>query len=208
IQCAHVEAKGAPFGIGLVKVMGRDSGFIAANAALASREANFVLVPEQDFDLDGEKGFLAILELRLKNRGHAVIVTAEGAGQKFFQNIPRQTDASGNVRKGDIGLLLKDRIEEYFHKKSMPINLKYIDPSYIIRSISANSSDSIFCGFLAQMAVHAGMSGKTDMLIGLWNNVYVNVPIALSVGERKKIDTNGSLWMSVMESTGQPLMKN
>jgi len=208
IQCAHAESKGAPNGIGLVKVMGRDSGYIAANAALASREANFVLVPEEDFDLEGEKGFLATLEHRLKNRGHAVIVTAEGSGQKFFEGLPKQTDASGNEKKGDIGLMLKENIEGYFHGKSMPINLKYIDPSYVIRSVAANASDSIFCGFLAQMAVHAGMSGKTDMLIGSWNNEYVHIPIALSVGERKKVDINGPLWMSVRESTGQPVMRN
>ena len=208
IQCAHVEAKGAPFGIGMVKLMGRDSGFIAANAALASRDANFVLVPEDDFDLEGDQGFLASLEKRLKARGHAVIVVAEGAGQKYFENRPQQKDASGNIKKGDIGLLLKEKIEEYFLPKKLLINLKYIDPSYVIRSVPANAADSIFCGFLAQMAVHAGMSGKTDMLIGLWNNMYVHIPIELSVKSRKKIDIEGPLWMSVKESTGQPIMKN
>jgi len=208
IQCAHVEAKGAPFGIGMVKLMGRDSGFIAANAALASRDVNFVLVPEDDFDLEGDQGFLASLERRLKARGHAVVVVAEGAGQKYFQNLPQQSDASGNIKKGDIGLLLKEKIEEHFHAKQIDINLKYIDPSYVIRSVPANAADSIFCGFLAQMAVHAGMSGKTDMLIGLWNNMYVHIPIEASVKNRKKIDIEGPLWMSVKESTGQPVMKN
>ena len=208
IRCAHVESRGAPYGVGLVKLMGRDSGFIAANAALACREANFVLVPEEEFDLEGEKGLLATLERRLKARGHAVVVAAEGAGQKFFDGLPMQTDLSGNVKKGDIGLFLKEKIEEYFSARSYQVNLKYIDPSYVIRSVVANSSDSIFCGFLAQMAVHAGMSGKTDMLIGLWNNTYVHIPIALSVRERKKIDTTGPLWMSVKESTGQPIMRN
>jgi len=209
IQCAHVEAKGAPYGIGLVKLMGRDSGFIAANAALASRDVNFVLVPEEDFDIDGDDGFLVSLMDRLKSRGHAVVVVAEGAGQGFFTKMPKEKDASGNVRKGDIGLFLRQRIEEFFVSKGVSINLKYIDPSYVIRSVVANAADSIFCGFLAQMAVHAGMSGKTDIFIGLWNNMYVHIPIELSVGrERKKIDTAGPLWMSVRESTGQPVMKN
>jgi len=208
IQCAHVEATGAPNGIGLVKLMGRDSGFIAANAALAQRDANFVLVPEENFDLDGLQGLLPVLEKRLQRRSHAVIVVAEGAGQKFFDSFSLKKDASGNVKKGDIGVYLKEKIEHYFYSKNIPINLKYIDPSYVIRSVAANASDSIFCGFLAQMAVHAGMSGKTDMLIGLWNNKYVHVPIELAVGERKKIDTSGPLWSSVLESTGQPVMKN
>lgn len=207
IKCAHIEAKGAPNGIGLVKLMGRDSGFIAANAALASRDVNFVLVPEEDFDLEGSKGLLSILEERIKTRGHAVIVVAEGAGQKYFNNLPEEKDASGNVKKYDIGLFLKERIEQHFQLKKIPINLKYLDPSYIIRSVTANAADSIFCGFLAQMAVHAGICGKTDMLIGLWNNVYVNIPNAVCLQGRKKIDTNGPLWMSVRESTGQPIMK-
>ncbi|MDT8271635.1 MAG: ATP-dependent 6-phosphofructokinase [Desulfomonilia bacterium] len=208
IQCAHVEAKGAPNGIGLVKLMGRDSGFITASGALASRDANFVLVPEEDFDLDGERGFLSVLQERMVNRGHAVIVVAEGAGQKFFADMPEEKDASGNVKKKDIGILLKDRIEHHFQTKGIPINLKYIDPSYVIRSVVANASDSIFCGFLAQMAVHAGMRGKTDMLIGLWNNRYVHIPNALCTQGRKKVDVDGPLWVSVKESTGQPFMKN
>lgn len=208
IQCAHNEATGAPFGIGLVKLMGRDSGFIAANAALAQGDANFVLVPEMDFDLEGEQGFLASLERRLKSRGHAVVVVAEGAGTRFFDDKEAHRDASGNIKRGDIGIFLKEAILAYFKTRGMEINLKYIDPSYVIRSVEADASDSIFCGMLAQMAVHAGMSGKTDMLIGVWDNRFVHIPIALSVGERKKIDTHGPLWKSVMESTGQPVMKN
>lgn len=208
IQSAHAEAKGAPNGIGLVKVMGRDSGFIAANAALASRDVNIVLVPEDDFDLEGEKGFLSTLEKRVTSRGHAVVVAAEGAGQKFFKDLPEEKDASGNVKKHDIGLFLREKIEAHFLANNIPCNLKYLDPSYVIRSVVANASDSIFCGFLAQMAVHAGMSGKTDMLIGLWNNVYVHIPNAICMKGRKKIDTGGPLWMSVLESTGQPSMKN
>jgi len=208
IQSAHAEAKGAPNGIGLVKVMGRDSGFIAANAALASRDVNFVLVPEDDFDLDGEKGFLKTLEKRVTSRGHAVVVVAEGAGQKFFQDLPEEKDASGNIKKHDIGVFLREKIESHCLAGKIPCNLKYLDPSYVIRSVVANASDSIFCGFLAQMAVHAGMSGKTDMLIGLWNNVYVHIPNEICMKGRKKIDTSGPLWMSVLESTGQPSMKN
>jgi len=208
IQGAHVEATGAPNGIGLVKLMGRDSGFIAANAALAQRDVNFVLIPEVGFDLDGERGFLSALERRLASRGHAVVVVAEGAGQNFFDAKQKKTDASGNIKKGAIGALLKKKIKQYFASKNIEFNLKYIDPSYVIRSVPASASDSIFCGFLAQMAVHAGMAGKTDMLVGFWKSAYAHIPIELTVRQRKKIDPNGALWMSVLESTGQPDMKN
>lgn len=206
IQCAHVEAKGAPLGIGLVKLMGRQSGHIAASAALAQGDANFVLIPEEPFDLNGEQGFLRQLEKRLIARNHAVIIVAEGAGQDLFaRKRPVRRDASGNIRLNDIGVYLKDRIEDYFRKKKIEINLKYIDPSYIIRSVPANASDSILCGVLAQYAVHAGMAGKTGMLVGLVNDAYVHLPFRSVAAQRKNIDPRGNIWMLVLESTGQPL---
>jgi len=202
IGSAHVEALGAPNGIGLIKLMGRYSGFIAASAALGNSYANFVLVPEADFDIEGPHGLLTVLEERLHQRKHAVIVVAEGAGQKYCS--ASGTDESGNVRLGDIGLVLRQRIVEYFGSKGTEINLKYIDPSYLIRSVPATPNDSVFCGLLAQNAVHAGMSGKTNLMVGMWNEEFVYVPIRLVVTGRKQVDLNGRLWRSVLESTGQP----
>lgn len=208
LQCAHIEAKDAPDGIGLVKVMGRDSGFIAAHAALANLDVNFVLIPEVPFDLHGRGGFLEILETRLKKRHHALIVVAEGAGQEFFSEMQGK-DASGNVKYSDIGIFLRDEITKYFKAKSLPIALKYIDPSYTIRSVPANASDSIFCAHLARFAVHAAMAGKTDMIVGSWHKVFTHVPIPVTVASRKKIAPEGPLWLSVLESTGQPrIMKS
>ncbi len=204
ISSAHTEAVGAPYGVGLVKLMGRDSGFIAATAALAQSEANYVLIPEIDFDLEGPGGLLDHLEKRLDTRGHAVIVVAEGAGQKFFENQSTQKDASGNILHKDIGTFLADRVKGHFKGRKKEINLKYIDPSYIIRSAPANASDRVYCSFLGQKAVHAAMAGKTDLLIGEWNDHFVHLPIALCVKERKKVDPQGVLWTSVLEGTGQP----
>ncbi|MBN2040259.1 MAG: ATP-dependent 6-phosphofructokinase [Spirochaetes bacterium] len=210
IYSAHVEAEGAPNGVGFVKLMGRHSGFIAANTALAMNDVNFLLVPELPFDLYGNNGFLYHLEQRLKRRHHAVICVAEGAGQELMAGESRvEHDASGNVILEDIGHYLKDKIIEYFAEKKMNINLKYIDPSYMIRSTPANSNDSIFCAMLGQFAVHAGMAGKTDLIIGIWNNVYTHVPIELVISERKQIDPNSRFWYNVLAATGQPVdMKN
>ena len=188
--------------------MGRESGFIAATASLAQGEANYVLIPEADFDIDGPAGLLTHLEERLKNRKHAVIVVAEGAGQKFFTDKTDAFDPSGNRRLGDIGIYLSDRIKEHFKTLNMEINLKYMDPSYIIRSQPANASDRVFCGFLGQKAVHAAMAGKTDILIGQWNGMYVHVPTKAATASRKKVQISGSLWRSVLEATGQPLLLN
>ncbi len=204
VECAHVEAKGAPNGIGLVKLMGRHSGFIAVNAALASRNVNYCLIPEVDFDLFGNEAFLDDLKKRIQKKGHAVIIVAEGAGQKFFDST-EERDSSGNLKLKDIGLFLKDTMTEFFKKENIPVNIKYIDPSYIIRSIPANAEDSVFCGFLAQNAVHAGMAGKTDMVVGMWNNVFTHLPISVAIQERKVLQPDRStLWRSLLASTGQP----
>lgn len=208
IQGAHNEAVAYPNGIGLIKLMGRHSGFIAATATLAQQDVNFVLIPEIKIDLEGPNGLLTKLEERLRQRGHAVVVVAEGAGQEFFDSDTKDRDASGNVKLKDIGLFLKEKIAEFFQGHQMEINLKYIDPSYMIRSLPANANDSVFCGFLGRDAVHAGMTGKTKLLIGHWNNHFVHVPMALAAGKRKQVNPNGKLWMTVLEATGQGSMRN
>jgi len=208
IRSAHNEAAAYPNGIGLIKLMGRNSGFIAATAALAQQDVNFVLVPEVDFDLEGPNGLFANLEKRLDQRGHAVIVVAEGAGQKFFENNTTQRDESGNIRLKDIGFFLKDAIVSYFHAKGIDVSLKYIDPSYMIRSLPANANDNVFCSFLGRDAVHAGMAGKTKLLVGSWNNHFVHIPMSASAGKRKKMGSKGKLWLSVLGSTGQGSLKN
>lgn len=207
IRGAHNEAEGYPNGIGLIKLMGRHSGFIASTAVLAQQDVNFVLIPEVDFDLEGPNGLLAKLEQRLSKRKHAVIVVAEGAGQKFFRS-SEEVDASGNIKLNDIGLLLRDKINAHFKEKGIEISLKYIDPSYMIRSLPANANDSVFCGFLGRDAVHAGMAGKTKLIIGHWNNHFVHVPMESSAGKRKHVNPHGKLWRTVLESTGQGSLLN
>jgi len=203
IRAAHVEACGAPGGVGLVKLMGRHSGFIACYASLAMSDANFVLIPEVPFHLEGENGLFECLKRRLQRRGHAVIVVAEGAGQDFL-NATNGTDASGNKKLSDIGVWLKDRITDHFREHNLELNLKYIDPSYVIRSVPANPYDSVFCSRLAHNAVHAAMSGRTEMVVSRWHTRFVHVPMQLAIRERNCVDPNGDLWMTVLESTGQP----
>lgn len=205
IRGAHVEARGAFNGIGLIKIMGRHSGHIAAYAALAQNDVNFVLIPEVPFDLEGKNGFLTILRKRMKSRGHAVILVAEGAGQNLLKDNyePVEKDPSGNIRLLDIGLFLKNVINDYFKKIDMEINLKYIEPSYLIRSIPSNSSDDIYCNMLGQYAVHAGMAGKTGILVALMKDEYVHLPLR-AVSSGRKIDPHSEIWLRVLETTGQP----
>jgi 6-phosphofructokinase 1 len=200
IDSAHIEAVGARNGIGLVKLMGRESGFIAAYATLANSDVNFCLIPEVPFTLEG---FIKALKGRIMGSGHAVIVVGEGAGQSLMQATGAK-DASGNVRFSDIGLFLKDQINAYFSKEGMEVNLKYIDPSYTIRSLPANPRDSAFCLLLGRHAVHAGMTGRTNMVVGNWKGEFTHVPIRMAVSSRKKIDPNGRFWSTVVSCTGQP----
>ena len=199
-SAANAEAEASRNGIGLVKLMGRDSGFIAAYSALVNNHVNFCLVPEAPFTLER---FLSALQQRLERRSHAVIVVAEGAGQDLMANSLAR-DASGNIKYGDIGLFLRDAITDYFKRIGMDITLKYIDPSYTIRSVPATPHDSAFCLLLGQSAVHAGLSGRTNMVVSFWNHQFTHVPISLAVSARKKIDPEDALWSSVVTSTGQP----
>ena len=203
IGCAHNEAKAAYNGIGLVKLMGRDSGFIAASSALANSVVNFCLIPEVQFELKGENGLLESLERRLAKKHHAVIVVAEGAGQNLIAGGKKEKDASGNILHKDIGTFLRDEIKAYFKEKNIEHTVKYIDPSYIIRSLPATGIDSTFCLHLAQHAVHAAMAGMTDMVVGNWNGYFTYVPIPLAIKARRKIDPQGQLWQSVLLTTRQ-----
>jgi 6-phosphofructokinase 1 len=202
IRGAHNEAKGAYNGIALVKLMGRDSGFITANATLASQEVNFAIIPEMSLVLDGPNGFLNVLRARLERKHHALIVVSEGAGQNLFSN-STEIDASGNVKFNDIGLYLKEAIAKEFKSLGLAHTIKYIDPSYIIRSAPANANDSLFCNLLAQHAVHGAMAGRTGFVVGYWNSQFVLIPIPITIKDRKRISIEGELWSNVIETTGQ-----
>ena len=202
ISSAHVEATGSFNGVGIVKLMGRESGFIAAQAALALRDVNFVLVPEAPFELDGPQGLLAALKRRLQERGHAVILAAEGAGQHLLQS-SGEHDASGNLLLGDIGEFLRKRITAYLKDEGIRFSIKYIDPSYLIRSVPANANDRVYCGFLGQYAVHAAMAGRTGMVVSKIMDRYVHVPLDLVTRKRRTMNVRSGLWRSVLESTGQ-----
>ncbi len=202
IECAHTEAQGVPNGIGIVKLMGRESGFIAAQATLSLKEVNFVLIPEACFRLHGEGGLLPALEERLASRGHAVIVVAEGAGQHLLQK-SAGTDASGNPVLGDISTLLKNEISSYLKERGISFAIKLIDPSYIIRSVPANANDRVYCGFLGQHAVHAAMAGRTDMVVAKLLDRFVHLPLELVTTKRRKLNIHSDLWRAVLESTGQ-----
>lgn len=205
VGAAHVEAKSAPDGIGLVKVMGRDSGFIAAHTTLSTSDVNFCLIPEMSFVLEGENGLFRNLETRLDKRKHAVILVAEGAGQELLEAGKGSEDASGNKSYGDIGLFLKDAIKAYLESRGREANIKYIDPSYIIRAARADPVDSHYCARLGANAVHAAMTGRTACIIGQWNNSLVHVPIQMATYKRKRVNAEGPLWRDVLESTRQPI---
>lgn len=199
IDAAHVEAKGARNGIGLVKLMGRHSGFIAAHATLASGNVNICLIPEVPFDLNS---LFERIKKRFSKKDHLVIVVAEGVGQDMlYADREKQYDKSGNVKLKDIGVFLKQKIDDYLNDEKIEHTIKYIDPSYMIRSTPANAIDSSFCLRLGNYAVHAAMAGKTNILIGYWNQNFCLVPIKLALSRRKNVEINSSLWRSIVEIT-------
>lgn len=204
IDRAHVEATSMARGVGLVKLMGREAGFIAAAATIASGEVNFCLVPEQPLQLEGDDGFFARLDRRLDSRGHAVVVVAEGAGQDLMKDLDTDArDKSGNRKLGDIGVYLKERLNEHFAEIGKPIGVKYFDPSYYIRSVQANAADGLLTERFARHAANAAMAGKTDLFVGYWNGRVVHVPLEASVGQSRQMAPDSELWSAVQAITGQ-----
>lgn len=203
LGCAHTECHSVNNGISLVKLMGREAGFIAAGATIASQDVNFTLIPEVPFKLEGPGGFLAALKKRILKRRHAVVVVAEGAGQDLLES-DEERDASGNLKLKDIGVFLRQRIEADFKSENIPFHLRYFDPSYLIRSVPADAEDAILCDLYARNAVHAAMAGRTGVVIGLLHDKFILVPVDLLEGKRKRLDPNGLLWQSVLAATGQP----
>jgi 6-phosphofructokinase 1 len=201
---AHTEARSVENGISLVKLMGRHAGFITVGATVASQDVNFILVPEVPFKLDGPNGFLAVLKERMLDRAHTVIAVAEGAGQDLLKSAENERDESGNLKIMDIGLFLRDRIENYFRKEGIPIIMRYFDPSYLIRSSPANANDSVLCDLFARNAVHAAMAGKTGLVIGYLHNQFIHVPIELLTSRKKTMDVKGIGWNAALATTGQP----
>jgi 6-phosphofructokinase 1 len=189
--------------------MGRDSGFITAYATIANPVVNFCLIPETDFQMDGEDGLLKALERRFANgKTHTVIVVAEGAGQKLIEGEEERRDASGNILKKDIGEYIRRRITEHFEQIGVTTSVKYFDPSYMIRSVPARGTDAIRCYMLARNAVHAAMAGRTNCVVGSLGDWYTLVPIRLATIERQKVQLNSDLWRSVMDATGQEFYLN
>jgi 6-phosphofructokinase 1 len=204
IESAHTEVHSVQNGIAVVKLMGRHAGFIAAGATVASQDVNFTLIPELPFKLDGPRGFLEALKRRVLKRAHAVIVVAEGAGQDLLSTGEEECDASGNVKLRDIGPFLRERIETWFKSEGVLATMRYLDPSYLIRSRPADAEDSILCDLFARNAAHAAMAGKTGLVIGLLHDRFIHVPIELLAGQRKRLDPDGGWWHAVLASTGQP----
>jgi 6-phosphofructokinase 1 len=184
--------------------MGRHAGFLTAEATVASQEVNFTLIPEVPFRLEGQGGFLTALEQRIVTRGHVVIAVAEGAGQELLGNTGNERDPSGNVRLRDIGLFLREKIEEWFNARKIPFVMRYFDPSYIVRSSPDNAEDAVLCDQFARHAAHAAMAGKTGLVIGYLHDRFIHVPIELLATQQKRLDPDSPAWSAVLSATAQP----
>jgi 6-phosphofructokinase 1 len=205
IASAKVEARcNLPNGIGVVKLMGRSAGFIAAYATLASGDVDLCLIPEVDIEVEGPNSCLTHLRERVKAQGYAVVVVAEGAGEELLgQNTEK--DSGGNRKLPKIGEFVKDQVIKNFEQAGSSATVKYIDPSYMIRSVRANSSDAMLCMLLAQNAVHGSMAGYTAFTTGLVNNRLVYIPIDRIVSSSPRVmDPTGRTWERVLSMTGQP----
>lgn len=209
INAAHVEAESAVNGIGLVKLMGRNTGHIALHSTLSSRDVDCCLIPENDFYLEGKGGLFEFVEQRLKNNGHAVIVVAEGAGQNLIPRTEKQKeekDESGNLVFLDVGSWLKSELKRWWEENHPGelFTVKYIDPTYMIRAVPANATDNLYCTLLAHSAIHGVMTGYTGFVSGPINGNYAYIPVEDVAIVRNLVDTRDHKWAWVRSVTAQP----
>ncbi|EME32540.1 6-phosphofructokinase [Galdieria sulphuraria] len=207
IDAAHTEVSCFPNGVGIVKLMGRNSGFIALHASLSSREVDCCLIPEVPFVIHGRGGLIEYIHKCLIERGKMVLVVAEGAGQEYVRNHHDwidQLDASGNKKLGDIGHFLYQEIESTFKKQGIEVSMKYIDPTYMIRAVASNASDNIYCTLLAHSAVHGSFAGYTGFTVGPIHGRHAYIPMTEIVTAQKQVDLRDRMWSRLVNSTGQP----
>ncbi|CAD7929591.1 unnamed protein product [Amoebophrya sp. A25] len=207
IRSAKVEAaSNMPNGIGIVKLMGRSAGYISALSTISmGSSVDLCLIPEVPVVLEGEKGVLPHLARVLHTRGHAVVVVAEGAGEELMGSAA-ETDKSGNKKLPAIGEFMTNAIKNYFKKLEEEVTVKYIDPSYMIRSVGPNSLDAYDCMVLSSGAVHGTMAGLTGFTVGMVNNHSCTIPIPLI--ERlspRTLNPKGRTWERVLAITHQPV---
>eukprot|EP00611_Tribonema_gayanum_P027180 TRINITY_DN6637_c0_g1_i1.p1 TRINITY_DN6637_c0_g1~~TRINITY_DN6637_c0_g1_i1.p1 ORF type:complete len:491 (+),score=176.63 TRINITY_DN6637_c0_g1_i1:136-1608(+) len=205
IRCATIEAKcNVPNGIGIVKLMGRSTGYLAAYATMASGDVDLCLVPEVPVVLEGKNGCLPHLERVVKKQGYAVVVVSDGAGQSVLSEAAAEARAACQPAPS-IGPFLKCEIEAYFKRKCKPVTVKYIDPSVAVRSVAANAFDQILCLQLAQNAVHGAMAGYTAFAAGVVNNRTCMLPMTeITENSPKSLNPRGRTWERVLCITGQP----
>ena len=184
--------------------MGRSAGYIAAHATMASSDVDLCLIPEVPVVLEGENGCLPHLMQRVKHQGYAVVVVAEGAGEEVL-GTSTEVDASGNKKLPKLGEFMKKAIEDFFEKNGDTATVKYIDPSYTVRSVPANAADSLYCMQLGQNAVHGAMAGYTGFSVGLCNNrmVFLPIPELVSTSPRS-MNPRGRTWERILALTRQP----
>lgn len=205
IEAARTEAEcNKPNGIGVVKLMGRSAGYLAAYATLASGDVDLCLVPEVPISLDGPRGLLPHLERVIDRKGHAVVVVAEGAGEALL-GASAETDAGGNRKLPPIGSWLCANIKDHFAARGKEATLKYIDPSYMVRSTKADAGDAYLCMLLSHAAAHGAMAGFTGFTVGLVNARSVMIPIPdLCAASPRSLRPNGRTWERVLATTKQP----
>jgi len=201
-----------PNGVGIVKLMGRHAGYIACHATLASRQVDMCLINEDPFlETNGPEAMAEYIEKTVQDKGHAVIVVAEGAGNNFLKSLRSgmesvEKDAGGNEALSNICDYLIDYLKQHFKQRSKACTVKFIDPSYMIRSVAANASDNVMCLVLAQNAVHGAMAGYTGFTSGLVNNRSVMIPMPVIMATSPSfLNPRGRTWSRVLAATQQPV---
>jgi len=199
IRGSFVEATSANRAVSIVKLMGRDAGFVSMYAAVASNLVDLCLIPEVDVKL---QDVLAYVDKVLAQKGYMVVAVAEGAGQNFVES--EGVDPTGHTKYGDVGVFLRDAINEHLKRSDDGGRSFYFDPSYMIRAVPANPIDHIFCSRLSRDAVHTAMRGYTGVCVGPIHNIIIIMPMNNIASRQKTVNVHRNMWQVCVHQSGMP----
>ena len=152
-------------------------------------------MPEKSFSVDA---LLRYVNEKLDEKDHCILVVAEGVNT-------RVVDGNGPVTvDGDVGPWLCAQLKANLES----ISLKYVDPSYAVRSAPSNAADTIFCSRLAQHAAHGALGGSTAFAVGTVNTHYVEIPLQDFANRAAVCAVTGRIFGDLVRSTGQPAFDN
>jgi 6-phosphofructokinase 1 len=167
-----------------VELMGRDAGWIALHAGLAST-ADAILIPEIPFDIDVV--CRKIMEREALGRHFSIVVVAEGARPKGGDVVLVEPAGQGREQRlGGIGEQVAHWIEERTGKEARNLVLGHLQ-----RGGSPSNFDRITAQRFGAAAIRVVGRGESGVMVALDPPEVLTVPLADVIDRTRLVPLDG-----------------